>query len=42
MQFNDIEMPTMLELVDLVIQENLAPFFEKLRQNRERLSKPQD
>jgi hypothetical protein len=35
MQFDDIEMTTMLELVDLVIQENLLPFFEKLRLNRE-------
>ncbi len=34
MQFEDIDMPVMLELVDLVIQENLAPFFEKLRENR--------
>lgn len=35
MQFNDVDMPTMLELVDLVIQENLAPFFENLRANRQ-------
>ena len=35
MQFDDIDMPVMLELVDLVIQENLAPFFESLRRNRE-------
>ena len=35
MQFDDIDMPAMLELVDLVIQENLSPFFESLRRNRE-------
>ena len=35
MQFDDIDMPTMLELIDLVIQDNLSPFFEKLRANRE-------
>ena len=29
------EMTTMLELVDLVIQENLGPFYEKLRRERE-------
>lgn len=35
-QFEDmgIDMPVMMELVDAVIQENLASFFEQLRRNR--------
>lgn len=36
-QFDDlgIDMLVMLELVDLVIQENLAPFFDMLRNQRQ-------